>query len=33
MQSDIFEISADCFDDFDGFVREFNRMFVTRLGR
>jgi hypothetical protein len=28
----VFEFNADSFDDFDGFIREFNRVFVSQLG-
>jgi hypothetical protein len=32
MGRDTFEIDADNFDNFDGFIREFNRVFQSQLG-
>jgi hypothetical protein len=32
MGQDIFEINGGNFDDFDGFIREFNRVFQPQLG-
>jgi hypothetical protein len=32
MASDRFEIDADNFADFAGFIREFNRVFVSQVG-
>jgi hypothetical protein len=32
MASDVFEIDGGNFDDFEGFIREFNRVFVSHIG-
>ena len=32
MDQAIFEINGGNFDDFDGFIREFNRVFISQIG-
>jgi hypothetical protein len=32
MAGDVFEIDGGRFDDFDGFIREFNRVFISQVG-
>src|SRR5262245_24743429 len=31
MDQDVFEINGDHFDDFEGFIREFNRVFISQI--